>query len=66
MATLEQAIKEYGVAKLAEECGVSPQAAHKWLKKQIPAERVLEIERLVGVAREAIRPDIYPPKRKRA
>lgn len=38
-----------------------------WLKQgRPPAERVLDIERLTGVPRHELRPDIYPPDEYRA
>jgi len=43
---------------------------YKWVK--VPAERIIEIERLIGVPREELRPDLYErpagpaPKKKRA
>ena len=46
-----------GVARLADMLGVSRQAVYKW--KRIPAERVPQIERLTGVPRVALRPDLY-------
>jgi DNA-binding transcriptional regulator YdaS (Cro superfamily) len=46
---------------LADLMGVTPQAITKWRNNRIPAERVLEIERLTGVSRHCLRPDIYPP-----
>lgn len=44
---------------LAAALGVSYQAVHKW--QRVPAERVLEIERLRGIPRSRLRPDLYPP-----
>ena len=46
--------------KLAEALGVKPQSVQKW-DRQIPAERVLEIERLTDgdVTRFEIRPDVF-------
>lgn len=46
-------------ADLARACGVTPQAASKW-RISIPAERVLQIEKLTGISRHKLRPDIYP------
>lgn len=37
---------------------ITPQAVSQW--KQVPAERVLEVERATGVGRHKLRPDIYP------
>lgn len=38
--------------------GITPQAVSQW--KQVPAERVLSVERATGVSRERLRPDLYP------
>ncbi|MDB5584857.1 MAG: repressor [Bradyrhizobium sp.] len=37
---------------------LTPQAISQW--KQVPAERVLEVERVSGVSRHRLRPDLYP------
>jgi DNA-binding transcriptional regulator YdaS (Cro superfamily) len=37
---------------------ISPQAISQW--KQVPAERVLDVERVTGVSRHRLRPDLYP------
>lgn len=54
-----------GQSALARALGQGVKQGHVWywLHKQgrAPAERVLEIERLTGVPRTALRPDIYPP-----
>jgi DNA-binding transcriptional regulator YdaS (Cro superfamily) len=47
---------------LARQLGITPQALDGWRKrKQIPAERVLEIERITKhkVTRYMLRPDIF-------
>ena len=38
--------------------GITPQAVSQW--KQVPAERVLDVERATGVSRHDLRPDLYP------
>lgn len=38
--------------------GITPQAISQW--KQVPAERVLDVERATGVSRHDLRPDLYP------
>ena len=47
-----------GVNQLADGLGVTRQALYQW--SRVPAERVIEIERLTGVARHDLRPDLYP------
>ncbi|MCG9081137.1 transcriptional regulator [Laribacter hongkongensis] len=46
---------------LARALGCRPQAVQRWCRTGIvPAERVLEVERISGIRREEIRPDLYP------
>lgn len=49
-----------GQRALAEAMGISPQAVNKWKSSRVPAERVLDFERVSGLSRHEIRPDIYP------
>lgn len=49
----------YGLAKALN--GVSYQAVQKWRK--VPAERVHDVERVSGVPRHLLRPDLYPIER---
>jgi len=50
-----------GISQLAKACGVSPQAAHKWVNTQVPATRCLQIEGLTGgkVTRYRLRHDLF-------
>lgn len=45
------------VIRLAELLGVTRNAIYQW--ERIPAERVVEVEKLTGVPREQLRPDLY-------
>ena len=49
-------------SELARICRVSQPSVWKWLQssKRLPAEHVLEVERVTGVSRHDLRPDIYP------
>lgn len=49
-----------GQRALAKAMGVSPQAVNKWKSLRVPSERVLDFERVSGLSRHEIRPDIYP------
>lgn len=46
--------------ELGELLGVGDAAITKWEKGRVPAERVLEVERVTKIARHRIRPDLYP------
>lgn len=63
-AAFERAKKNMGsAAKLAASLGITDQAVGQW--KRVPAERVLAVEKLSGVPRHELRPDIYPPEEMR-
>jgi DNA-binding transcriptional regulator YdaS (Cro superfamily) len=58
-----------GMRPLARLLGISAPSVWEWRHRgQIPVTRVLQIERLTGVSRHVLRPDIYPieSRRKRA
>lgn len=48
---------------LARRLKISPQAVHSW--RRIPAERVVAVERITGIPREELRPDLYRGMNKR-
>lgn len=50
------------VPKIAQHFNISRQAVYLWLRTKIPADRVLELEKVSGVPRHELRPDIYPPE----
>lgn len=39
--------------------GVDKATVTRWAQKRIPAERVVEVERLTGIPRHELRPDLY-------
>ncbi len=52
-----------GQAAVARKLGIRQQSVYMWVKKKtVPAERVLELERISDytVSRNELRPDIYP------
>jgi DNA-binding transcriptional regulator YdaS (Cro superfamily) len=52
-----------GQKKLADRIGTTQSQVWYWLersKKGIPAEYVLPIERVTGIPRGELRPDLYP------
>ncbi len=55
---LKRAIKAAGgVNALGRYLGISGAAVAQW--GRLPAERVLEVERITGVPKELLRPDLY-------
>ncbi len=45
---------------LAALLGIKSPGLCKWEHGRVPAERVLEVERVTGIHRHEIRPDLYP------
>ena len=63
MNSLNEAIAAAGgIQCLAKALDISYQAVQKWRARgHPPAKRCLDIERLTGVSRHDLRPDIYGP-----
>jgi len=56
---LERAINAAGgLTKLAASLKITKQAVAQW--DEVPPLRVLEVERVSGVSRSELRPDLYP------
>jgi len=57
-AGLEEAIRVAGgVGALAQKIGISQPSVSNWAR--VPAERVISVEAVTGVARDVLRPDLY-------
>lgn len=57
-AALAKAKKMVGVSEMAKRLKVTPSAVSQW--DRVPSGRVLDVERLSGVPRHKLRPDLYP------
>lgn len=56
-----------GAAPLAAALGIKYQSIQDWLARgTVPAARVLEVERLTGVSRHRLRPDVFGAQAPRA
>jgi DNA-binding transcriptional regulator YdaS (Cro superfamily) len=56
-----------GQAELGRALGVTQSGVWYWCRLgRLPAEFVLKVEALSGIARTRLRPDIYPPAPKKA
>jgi DNA-binding transcriptional regulator YdaS (Cro superfamily) len=49
---------------IAEQLKIARQAPYAW--KKVPSLRVLDVEKITGIPRHELRPDLYPPPRRRA
>lgn len=56
-ALAEAAKSVGGIIKLSVALNLSRAAASQW--RRVPPERVLDVERLTGVSRYRLRPDLY-------
>jgi DNA-binding transcriptional regulator YdaS (Cro superfamily) len=56
----EAAEKAGGVVALARSLGVKHTSLHSWTR--VPAERARDIERLTGISRHDLRPDVFGPR----
>lgn len=53
-----------GQAELARKVGVRQPAVHRWIKaKTVPAKRVLQVEKITGISRYKLNPEIYGQER---
>lgn len=53
--------KSHGVSELARLIGLQPQAVSQWT--EVPPMRVLDVEKVTGIPRGVLRPDLYPDDR---
>jgi DNA-binding transcriptional regulator YdaS (Cro superfamily) len=51
--------KAGGGVVIARALKVSPAAITYWKRRGIPPERVLDVERLTGISRHLLRPDVF-------
>lgn len=59
---LQKAIEKAGSQRaLAQRLGITDSAISQWAR--VPTPRVLDVERITGVSRHELRPDIYPVER---
>ena len=57
-AGLQLAIKAAGgYSELAEALGIRPQSVWQWTR--VPLNRVVEVEKVTGVSRRKLRPELY-------
>lgn len=56
-----------GQSSLARSVGVSPQAVQQWVESgRVSHKKVLDVEKITGVSRSDLRPDLYPAEEHKA
>lgn len=56
---VQQAAARVGsLSELARRLGIKHPALYKW--REVPPKRVLSLEKISGISRHDIRPDLYP------
>ena len=56
-AGMELILGAVGFRELARRLGISHAAVSQW--DEVPAHRIVDIERVTGIPRERLRPDLY-------
>ena len=56
------AIKAIGLKALAAGLGIREQSINNW--RRVPRGRIMQVERLTGVSRELLAPDLYAPQKR--
>jgi DNA-binding transcriptional regulator YdaS (Cro superfamily) len=61
-SSIEKAVQAVGSqSALARAVNVTPQAVQQWVEAgRVSHKKVIEVERVSGVPRQELRPDIYP------
>lgn len=59
LSTLPRGTKQ----AIATELGITAGAVSQW-RNGVPAERVLDVERITGISRHELRPDVFGPSPK--
>ncbi len=55
-------MKKLNKSQIALHFGITRQAVQEWFTNQVPANRVIELEKITNIPRHELRPDIYPPE----
>ena len=59
MGSIQEFLSRRGAkADLARALGITHAAVRQW-SERVPADRVVDVERITGIPREALRPDLY-------
>jgi DNA-binding transcriptional regulator YdaS (Cro superfamily) len=59
MLASDHELRRFGLKRLALLLGITHGAVSQW--RRVPADRVVAVERVTGISRSTLRPDLYPP-----
>lgn len=59
--TLYRKSRGLTLEQLGGALGIGRSTLFKWENRRVPAERVIDVERLTGIPRHELRPDIFGP-----
>jgi DNA-binding transcriptional regulator YdaS (Cro superfamily) len=64
MIDLSKLLKTNGLQQvdLARKLKLNRSSVHRWARGRIPAERVFDVEKVTGIPREKLRPDLFARK----
>ena len=51
--------RDMRLSDLAKGADVDKATVTRWAQRRIPAERVIDVERITGIPRSLLRPDLY-------
>lgn len=51
--------KGMNIPALADRLGLNKTSVWRWNEKRVPIDRVAEVERVTGIPREHLRPDVF-------
>lgn len=61
MTFIDHLARRGATAEIARAMGVTHAAVRQWRDNGVPADRVLDLERLTGISRHTLRPDVFGP-----
>ena len=62
MASDVNPLKKINQSELASQLCITPQSVSLWVKNcKVPAKKVIQVEKLTGIHRTVLNPEVYPP-----
>lgn len=62
MASNVNPLEKINQTELASQLRITPQSVSLWVKnRKVPPKKVIQVEKLTGIHRTVLNPDVYPP-----